>query len=68
MGDISNVIVFEEGARRGGVGELLAAGLPRKNVRIHAIDGYLPHGDLDGLYALAGFTPEKMAKQMDEIL
>ena len=68
MGDLSDVIVFEEGARRGGVGELLAAKLPQKNVRIHAIDGYLPHGDLNGLYALAGFTPEKMAKQMEEII
>ena len=63
-----NLMVFEEGMRSGGVGEKLAATLRGKTVRIHAIDAYLPHGDLDSLYELAGFGVENMARELRELI
>ena len=48
VGDADAVIVAEEGMRRGGVGEAIAAifSAHRRNipVRICAIDGFVPHG------------------------
>ena len=54
--------------RSGGVGEKIAATLNGKTVRIHAIDAYLPHGDLDSIYELAGFGVENMARELRELI
>lgn len=56
------VYVFEEGIRNGGVGEKLAAAYARvgssTKVVVRAIDGYLPHGDVEALQKECGLTAE----------
>lgn len=56
------VYVFEEGIRSGGVGEKLAAAYAgvgsSAKIIVRAIDGYLPHGDVETLSQECGLTAE----------
>ncbi|MDD6095241.1 MAG: 1-deoxy-D-xylulose-5-phosphate synthase [Clostridia bacterium] len=56
---VKRVAVVEEGIRRGGVGEAVAAclgacGIP---VSIRAVEGFLPHGTVEELEKICGFLP-----------
>ena len=56
------IVVIEEGTLRGGTGEAVAALFsPMKiPVYIRAIEGFLPHGTVEELEGLCGFTPEQI--------
>ena len=59
--------MVEEGVRRGGVGEALAAAAGQldytNKVVIHAIDnGFVPHGDLESIKEMCKMTPEHIAQ------
>lgn len=66
--DFKSVFVVEEGIKKGGVGESVAAefSLKNKTVFIHAIeevvDGRAFAGNIDELFDEFGFTPEKIAE------
>ena len=62
----AKILVVEEGIKRGGVGEALAAAAGQADynntVSIHALqNGFVPHGDLESIKELCGFTAEKIA-------
>ncbi len=66
----AKILVVEEGVRRGGLGEALAAAAGQRDygntVSIHALDsGFVPHGDLKSIMELCGFTAEKIAEKLD---
>ena len=51
--------VLEESYKTGGVGEKLYPAFKNvQNVYIHAIEGFVEHGELDNLYKALGFTVE----------
>ncbi|MBQ8551899.1 MAG: 1-deoxy-D-xylulose-5-phosphate synthase [Clostridia bacterium] len=58
------VFILEESIRSGGVGEKLAAELAgaggTRRVYIHAVNGYIPHGDVSELMKLQGFDEEQI--------
>ena len=57
-----NIYLLEEGYEEGGFAQKLAARLQEKNVKLHAISDFIPHGELSELYELCGFTKEQLAK------
>ncbi len=61
-----NAIFFEEGIRRGGVGESLAARLAEHGIcmKVKAIDKYIDHGDTESLLDAAGFGIEEMSAEI----
>lgn len=66
------VLVVEEGVRRGGVGEALAAAAGQldytNKVFIHALDsGFVPHGDLASIKEMCQMTPEHIARAMSDV-
>jgi len=61
-----NVYLLEEGYEEGGFAQKLSAKLREKNVRIHAIPSFIPHGELSELYRLCGFSKEQLAKSFCE--
>ena len=61
------IYVLEEGERVGGIGEKIAAHYGGR-VHVRAIDGFVPHGDLASLDELLGFTPEKIAAEIRELM
>ncbi len=63
----AHVYVLEEGERTGGIGDAVCAALPDKNVTVHALDGTVPHGDLDSLYKAAGFTPGEVKRRIENL-
>ncbi len=68
----TKILVVEEGVRRGGVGEAVAAAAGqadyKNTVTIHALDsGFVPHGDLDRIMDLCAFTPEKIAEVINSL-
>lgn len=61
-----NVYLCEEGFEQGGFAQKTAALIQDKNVKIHAISDFIPHGELSDLYELCGFTKEQLAKSFCE--
>ena len=64
-----NVKVFyllEEGIRSGGFAEKLAAEIPRDGAKtvIHAVEDFVPHGDLASLNHLCGFTAKAVVERL----
>lgn len=57
-----NIYFLEEGYRSGGVSEKIAAYLQDKNIKIHAIENFVDHGNLADLNHLCGFTAEKICQ------
>ncbi len=73
VGDVPFVYILEEGIRRGGFAERLAAHLHDRGNRaktlIHAVNGeFPPHGSLAHLFERYGFTPEAVAGRLDAAL
>ncbi len=60
--NVKNVYLLEEGFEQGGFAQKIAALLFGKNIRIHAISSFIPHGELTELYEMCGFTEEQLAK------
>ena len=53
--------VLEESTKTGGVGEKLQPALNKaQKVYIHAIDGFVEHGELNDLYNFCGFTRDNI--------
>ncbi len=68
----SKILVVEEGVKRGGVGEAIAAAAGqadyKNTVTIHALEsGFVPHGDIDSIMDLCSFTPEKIANIINSL-
>ncbi len=68
----AKILVVEEGIRRGGVGEAIAAAAGeadyKNTVTMHALeDGFVPHGDLASISELCGFTAGKIAEKINSI-
>jgi deoxyxylulose-5-phosphate synthase len=68
----AKILVVEEGIKRGGVGEGLASAAGQRDysniVSIHALDsGFVPHGDLDSIMDLCGFTAKKIAEKINNL-
>lgn len=61
------IYVLEEGIRSGGIGEKLSS-LLGERVYVHAIDGFVGHGDICDLDAALGFTPTAVACNIREIM
>ena len=59
-----NIYFLEEGYRTGGVSEKIAAYLKDKNIKIHAIENFVEHGNLADLNTLCGFTAETIANKL----
>ena len=57
-----NIYILEEGYVHGGFAEKIAAHICGKNVTVHAINDFVPHGELSDLFRLCGFTKEQLAK------
>lgn len=60
------IYVLEEGIASGGIGEKMAAHFGER-VHVHAINGYVPHGDIDTLDKMLGFTPEYIFEKIKNI-
>ena len=65
----AKVLVVEEGIRRGGVGEALAAAFAERDykntVTIHAIEnGFVPHGDLANIIKLCKFDSTSLLEKI----
>ena len=65
------VYILEEGIRSGGFGEKLAAAYAaagaKQLVRVKAIDGYLPHGDVETLTKACGLDAEAVAREIEDL-
>ena len=60
--------VLEESYKTGGVGEKLYPAFKNvQNVYIHAIEGFVEHGELDNLYKALGFDKEAIVDRIKEI-
>ena len=57
-----NIYLLEENYVHGGYGEKLASHIRNKNVTIHAISDFVPHGSLPDLFRLCGFMPGQLAE------
>ena len=55
------IIIIEEGIRRGGVAEIIAANINKnKKVKIYAIDNFIEHGTTEELFLECGFDAGKI--------
>lgn len=66
----TKILVVEEGIRRGGVGEAIAAAAGqadyKNTVSIHALEsGFVPHGDIASIMAFCDLSPEKIAEKIN---
>lgn len=73
IGDAKLVYVLEEGVKRGGIGEMIAAyfgeSASGKKVYCHTVpDGFVCHGDADSLYRHCNFTPEFVSEKISSLL
>ncbi len=66
------IYVLEEGAKRGGIGEEIAAYFGERGgarVCIHAAPAeFIPHGEIDELFEMCGFTAENVAANIDKMI
>lgn len=61
------IFFLEEGILSGGVGEKISARIKNKNIKIKAIDSFVPHGDLDSLYKHLGFDIDTLTREINEL-
>ena len=63
------VYVLEEAYIHGGVGEKILAQISScaKKTYIHAVNDFVPHGNLDELYSLCGFTKDKIIDNINKL-
>lgn len=63
------VYILEESYLHGGVGEKLSGVLSAtaKNVRIHAIEGLVGHGELSDLCRICGFTKDEIISRINNL-
>ncbi|MBQ3041476.1 MAG: 1-deoxy-D-xylulose-5-phosphate synthase [Clostridia bacterium] len=60
--------VLEESTKTGGVGEKLQPALNKaQKVYIHAIDGFVEHGELNDLYNFCGFTRDNIINNIKKL-
>ena len=60
--------VLEESIKTGGVGEKLQPALNKaQKVYIHAIDGFVEHGELNDLYNFCGFTRDNIINNIKKL-
>ncbi|MGM9635267.1 MAG: 1-deoxy-D-xylulose-5-phosphate synthase [Candidatus Avispirillum sp.] len=67
----SRVLVLEEGSRRGGIGEAVAAAAARRDgvkVKVCAVDGFLTHADVPTLEKLCGLDAASAASALKELM
>ena len=65
IGNAKRIYFLEEGYRFGGVSEKLSSALHgEKKVEIHAIEGFVEHGNMNELFDFCGFTAENVAKRI----
>ena len=66
IGDARRCLIVEEGMRRGGIGEMIAAmcaeGKPAIRVKILAVRNFVPHGDVNSLTADLGLDADSITK------
>lgn len=63
------VYVLEEAYIHGGVGEKILAQISScaKKTYIHAVNDFVPHGNLDELYSLCGFTKDTIIDNINKL-
>lgn len=68
----SLVCIVEEGMRRGGIGEMIAAELSKKGAvgRTHiiAVDDFLTHGEIEELYRFCNMKADQIAGQIETVV
>lgn len=68
VGKARAVFIAEEGAFHGGIGERFASFIAQKMcgimVSVRAIDGFVPHGDLESLLEKCALTPGQLCEAM----
>lgn len=67
----SRVLVLEEGSRRGGIGEAVAAAAARRDgvkVKVCAVDGFLTHADVPTLEKQCGLDAASAASALKELM
>ena len=67
----SRVLVLEEGSRRGGIGEAVAAAAARRDgvkVKVCAVDGFLTHADVPALEKQCGLDAASAASAVKELM
>ena len=62
-----NIYILEENYVHGGFAEKIAAQLRNKNVTVHAIPDFAPHGDLSDLFRIMGFEPKQIAQKLSKM-
>ena len=62
-----NILLLEENYVHGGFSEKIAAHIRNKNVTIRAIPDFVPHGDLNDLFRICGFSKEQLAEAFENI-
>ena len=62
-----NIYILEENYIHGGFGEKIASRLRNKNVTVHAISDFAPHGDLSDLFRIMGFEPKQIAQKLSKM-
>lgn len=71
-GNASLVCIVEEGMRRGGIGEKIAAELSFASIgcRAHiiAVDDFLTHGETEELYAACGLKGDQITQSITKIM
>lgn len=72
IGGAKYLYIAEEGIKSGGIGEKIAAlaaeGGLRARVKIHAVNGFVPHGTIDRLFEKLGLDSETMEKEARELV
>jgi deoxyxylulose-5-phosphate synthase len=57
-----NIYILEENYVHGGFAEKIASRIRNKNITVHAINGFIEHGELADLFRVCGFTKEQLAE------
>ena len=69
LSGVKKVLIAEEGIRSGGICEKLALICAEEKIafRIHAIEGFLEHGDIASLDRICGFDTDSLKKEIEEL-
>ncbi len=68
IGNAETIYFLEEGYRFGSVSEKIASMLRGdKKVKIHAIEQFIDHGEMEDLFRFCGFTAEVIAKNIMDL-
>ncbi len=63
-----NVYILEENYIHGGFAEKIASCIRNKNVTVHAINGFVEHGELSDLFRVCGFTAEQLKEAFQKLI